>query len=151
MRGRLLPALAATALLLAAAQAVAGEAVLVPNRVIYPGETVEAEALKTVILAEGKVAPEGAVVALTDLEGKVARRTLLPGRYVKVNALREAYLVEKGVPVEMVFVSGGLSISATAVSLQAGAAGDMVKLRNADSGKIVSGIVMADGTVRVGG
>jgi flagella basal body P-ring formation protein FlgA len=151
MRGRLLPALAATALLLAAAQAVAGEAVLVPNRVIYPGETVEAEALKTVILAEGKVAPDGAVVALADLEGKIARRTLLPGRYVKVNALREAYLVEKGVPVEMVFVSGGLSISATAVSLQAGAAGDMVKLRNADSGKIVSGIVMADGTVRVGG
>jgi flagella basal body P-ring formation protein FlgA len=151
MRGRLLPALAATALLLAAAQAVAGEAVLVPNRVIYPGETVEAEALKTVILAEGKVAPEGAAVALADLEGKVARRTLLPGRYVKVNALRETYLVEKGVPVEMVFVSGGLSISATAVSLQAGAAGDMVKLRNADSGKIVSGIVMADGTVRVGG
>lgn len=151
MRGRLLSALAAVSLAALAVRATAGEAVLVPNRVIYPGETVSADTLKTVILAEGKIPPEGAVVALPALEGKVAKRTLLPGRYIKVNALREAYLVEKGVPVEMVFVSGGLMISATAVSLQAGAAGDMVKLRNADSGKIVSGIVMADGTVRIGG
>ncbi len=141
----------AAGLLAGALPAVAGEAVLVPNRVIYPGETVAAEALKEVTLAEGKTAPGDAIIALADLEGKVAKRTLLPGRYVKANALRQAYLVEKGVPVEMVFVSGVLSITASAVTLEPGAAGDLVKLRNLDSGKIVSGIVMADGTVRIGG
>jgi flagella basal body P-ring formation protein FlgA len=150
MRRRLL-LLAALAVLPGAFQAAAGEAVLVPNRVIYPGETVAAEALKEVILAEGKVPPANVVIALAALEGKVAKRTLLPGRYVQANALREAYLVEKGVPVEMVFVSGGLSISATAVTLEPGAAGDIVKVRNIDSGKVVSGVVMADGTVRIGG
>ena len=41
-------------------------------------------------------------------------------------------------------------ISITAVPLEPGAAGDVVKLRNVDSGRIFSGIVMADGTVRVG-
>jgi len=35
------------------------------------------------------------------------------------------------------------------VTLQPGAAGDLVKVRNIDSGKIFSGTVMADGSIRV--
>ena len=51
--------LVAAGLLAGALPASAGEAVLVPNRVIYPGETVAAEALKEVILAEGRTAFDG--------------------------------------------------------------------------------------------
>ncbi|TIS61702.1 MAG: hypothetical protein E5W93_06825, partial [Mesorhizobium sp.] len=36
------------------------------------------------------------------------------------------------------------------VTLQPRAAGDLIKVRNIDSGKIISGIVMADGTIKVG-
>ena len=129
----------------------AGEIVLVPNKVIYPGQTVTADALQEVELASGKFPPPGVIVTVEALDGKVARRTLLPGRYVREGALREAWLVEKGASVEMVFIAGGLTIAATAVTLEAGAAGDLVKLRNVDSGKIVSGTVLADGKVRVGG
>jgi flagellar basal body P-ring formation protein FlgA len=127
----------------------AAETVLVPSKVIYPGEKLSADALKEVTLAEGKLPPQNVAIALGDLEGKVAKRTLLPGRYVQQNAVREAYVVEKGVPVEMIFVSGSLQISASAVTLDAGSAGDLVKIRNVDSGKIVSGVVMADGSIRV--
>ncbi len=134
-----------------ACPALAAERVLIPTRVIYPGETVDAAALKEVTLLEGKVPPADMAVILPDLEGKIAKRTLLPGRYVPLNALRESYLVEKGAAVEMVFVAGELMISAGAVTLQPGAAGDQVKVRNIDSGKILSGTVMADGTIRVGG
>lgn len=133
-----------------AAPALAAETVLVPNRVIYPGETVTANALAAVTLLEGKVHPDGAAVALQDLDGKVAKRTLLPGRYVPVSALREAYLVEKGASVDVYFVAGNLTITMSAVTLESGAAGDQVKVRNPESGKVLSGIVMADGTVRVG-
>ncbi|TIO47611.1 MAG: flagella basal body P-ring formation protein FlgA, partial [Mesorhizobium sp.] len=45
---------------------------------------------------------------------------------------------------------GALTISAAGVTLQPGAAGDLIKIRNVDSGKIISGTVMADGTIRVG-
>ena len=128
----------------------AAETVLVPSRTIYPGETVDAEALKEVTLAEGKSPPANVAISFETLEGKVARKTLLPGRYVQVNALREAYLIEKGAAVDAVFVAGAMTISATAVTLQAGAAGDLVKVRNIDTGKILSGTVMANGTVRVG-
>ena len=51
---------------------------------------------------------------------------------------------------QVYFIAGQLTISATAVTLQSGAAGDLVKVRNPDSGKVFSGTVMADGTVRVG-
>ena len=150
MRALLHAAAAGHALACCALPALAQEIVLIPSRVIYPGETVSADALKEVELKPGKQAPEAVAVTLAELEGKVARRTLLTGRYIPLSSLREAYLVEQGAAVEVVFVSGALTISASAVTLEPGSAGDLVKVRNIDSGKILSGTVMADGSIRVG-
>ncbi len=143
-------AVLALAMLAASAPALAQEVVLIPSRVIYPGETIVAGALKEVTLLPGKHSPDAVAVTLSELDGKVAKRTLLPGRYIPVNALRDAWLVEQGAPVQVYFVAGGLTISAAGVTLQSGSAGDQVKVRNIDSGKVFSGIVMADGTIRVG-
>jgi flagella basal body P-ring formation protein FlgA len=140
----------ALALLVGVAPSLAQEVVLIPNRVIYPGETLERAILREVTLRPGKVVPPAVAIAPRQLEGKVAKRTLLPGRYIPAAALREAWIVEQGASIRVMFVSGELVISATAVTLQAGAAGDLVRVRNIDSGKIFSGTVMADGTVRVG-
>lgn len=150
-RPRILVALAAgLALLGGACVAFADEIVTIPNRVIYPGETIKQAALKEVTLRQGKQAPAAVAMAPSDIEGKVARRTLLPGRYIPLSSVRDAYVVEQGAPVQVVFAAGGLTISATAVTLQPGSAGDLVKVRNIDSGKILSGTVMADGSVRIG-
>ena len=123
---------------------------VVSTRVIYPGQTVEASALEEIALRKAPRTSAAYAVAVEDLEGKVARRTLLPGKLVPLSSVREAYLVERGASVQVVFTAGALTISATAVTLEPGSAGDMVKLRNLDSGKVISGVVMADGTVRVG-
>lgn len=142
------------AALLAPVLAHAAETGLVPTRVIYPGEIVDGGALQEIELKtqRQKRAFAGAVATETaEVEGLVARRTLLPGRPIALAALRQAWLVEQGKPVEAVFNAGALQISATAVALQSGAAGDLVRLRNADSGKTFSGTVLADGTVLVGG
>ncbi len=141
-------ALAALALL-APALAAAQETVVVPTRVIYPGQEIGFDQLEIVPLR--RQLPNPAIYAL-DLEefvGKVAKNTLLPGRMVNVSSLRDVYLVEAGQPVEMQFVHGPLMISVTGVPLQPGSAGDVVRIRNLDSGTVVSGVVMADGTVRV--
>ena len=143
-------AIAAFALLAGALSAYAQEVVLIPNRVIYPGEAIDLAALREVTLKPGKVIPPAVAFRAPELEGKVAKRTLLPGRYIPAAALREAWLVEQGAPVQVMFVSGSLTISAAAVTLQPGAAGDFVRVRNIDSGKIFSGTVMADGSIRVG-
>ena len=133
---------------IAAGQAV-GEAVLIPNRVIYPGETIELASLKQVTLIPGKHKPDGMATIAEELQGKVAKRTLLPGRYIPLAAIRDAWLVEQGASVQVYFTAGALTISAAGVTLQPGAAGDQIKIRNLDSGKIISGTVMADGTIKV--
>lgn len=70
---------ASTLALFAGAPAFGQEVVLIPNRVIYPGETVEMSALREVTLKPSKVVPDGTAFNADELEGKVARRTLLPG------------------------------------------------------------------------
>jgi len=142
------PAIAQDAARPAASQA-AGEVVLIPSRVIYPGETIGPDALREVTLMAGRQKPDAVATRAQDLYGKVAKRTLLPGRYIPTSAIREAWLVEQGAAVQVFFTAGTLTISATAVTLQPGSAGDLVKVRNIDSGKILSGTVMADGTIRV--
>jgi flagella basal body P-ring formation protein FlgA len=143
-------ALVALAFIAGGAPAYAQEVVLIPNRVIYPGETVEMASLKEVMLKPGKIIPPAVSIRAADIEGKVAKRTLLPGRYIPTASLREAWLVEQGAAVQVTYVSGVLTISASAVTLQSGAAGDLVRVRNIDSGKVLSGVVMADGSIRVG-
>ena len=138
------------ALLLLAVQALAQEAVMVPARVIYPGETVTMTALREVVLKPGKVVPDAVATTPDALHGKVAKRTLLPGRYIPQASLREAWLVEQGAPVQAILVAGGLTITAAAVTLQPGAAGDVVRVRNVDSGQVLTGTVMVDGSIRVG-
>lgn len=148
-RPRLL-AVAAIALAHAMGPALADEFAVVTNRVVYPGETITISMVEEVPLVRGnrKLGPIYQQSALID--GKIARRTILPGRLIPENAVRPAYLVNVNQPVQVIYNDGGLIINATAVPLQAGAAGDIIQLRNIDSGRTFSGTVMADGTVRVG-
>ena len=52
------------------------------------------------------------------LDGGELGEILLPGRYIPVAAIRDAWLVEQGAAVQVYFIAGDLTISATAVSLQ---------------------------------
>lgn len=141
---------ATLALLAFAPSASAEDVAVVTNRVVYPGETIGADALREVPVKNGKRDLSAVVTFVEQIDGKVARRTLLPGRFIAINSVRDAYLIEQGAAVQVMFVHGGLTISATAVTLQPGSAGDVVKVRNMDSGSVFTGTVMADGSVRVG-
>ncbi len=51
----------------------------------------------------------------------------------------------------IVFTNGPLTITAGGAPLQNAAVGDLIRVRNTDSGIIVSGTVMEDGTIACGG
>ena len=126
-----------------------GEALPVPRVTIYPGDVIGDELLveREIALRDGS---KGHVhTARQGLVGKVARQTLLPGQPVSVNAVREPHLVKQGQAVTVVFESGSLVISSTAVSLQPGVAGDLISLRNTDSGTTIKGVVQANGSIRL--
>jgi flagella basal body P-ring formation protein FlgA len=147
----LLPACLAAALAIASAcPALAQDFGVIPTRVIYPGETIAAGDLKMARVRKGKPATIAFAAEPEQLVGKIAKRTLLPGRFVPLQWVREAWLIKQGATVQVVFTEGNLMISATAITLEPGSPGDVVKVRNADSGAIFPATVMADGTVRVG-
>jgi len=143
-------AFAAIAIVVASIPAAAQELGVIPSRIIYPGEQIAADALDMARVRKGRPTTTAFAREPVELIGKIARRTLLPGRFVPLAAVRNAYLVQQGAPVQILFVDGGLTISATAITLEPGSPGDVVKVRNADSGKVLTGTLMADGTVRVG-
>ncbi|MGE6781099.1 flagellar basal body P-ring formation chaperone FlgA [Ensifer adhaerens] len=139
--------LAATFLLPSAGHAERPTAVI-PTQTIYPGETVDASRVEVVDVTNPDLA-DGYVRTLSEIDGKVTKRTLLPGRVILVSALREQYAVERGSTVRLVFSNGGLTISAAGSPLQDAAVGELIRARNIDTGVIVSGTVMADGTIHV--
>jgi flagella basal body P-ring formation protein FlgA len=122
----------------------------VPKITLYPGDVIGAEVLTLKSFVTG--AELGPVTqTLEALIGKVARRTLIAGQPIPQTYVRARELIQKGKPIRVVFSDGGLTISSVAIPLQAGSAGDVLSLRNVDSGTVIKGIVGADGTVRVAG
>jgi flagella basal body P-ring formation protein FlgA len=150
MRDAVLAILGLAALLFAAPAAADEMHAPSPKQIIYPGEIIADDMLVEAPLT----APSyGGPVALApeDVVGMMASRTLLPGVSIPMSALSPPRVVRAGAPVKMIYVDGGLVITATGDALQDGVVGQTVMLRNEDSGVTVSGRVRADGTVLVGG
>jgi flagella basal body P-ring formation protein FlgA len=128
----------------------AEDVAVVTRHVIYPGQEVQAGDLQVVQVTNHNRDLRTVVTRIEQVDGKLTRQTLLPGHYIPLNAIRDAYTVEQGAAVRVLYTEGNLVITATAVTLEPGSPGDVVKVRNMDSGRVFSGIVMADGTIRVG-
>ena len=120
----------------------------VPRVTIYPGQVIDGGML--VDRAFRLNGAKSVTMSKDDLIGKVARQTLLPGRPVNNDAVRAPHTITQGQAATVVFQSGALTITATAVALQNGGTGDVVSVRNVDSGRIIKGTVGADGSVHVG-
>lgn len=121
----------------------------VPTATIYPGSLIDAGNLTDRTFVQTQVG-RGYVDAKSALIGKVAKRTLLPDYPIPANAIDEVDLVTRGTSVQLVFQEAGLMITAYASPLEDGSVGDVIRVRNTDSGAVVVGVVQADGTVRVG-
>ena len=116
---------------------------------IYPGDIIRDQMLTDADFPDA-VASSAYATNRSMLLGKVARRTLLPGQPIPANAVGEPKLVTIGAMVRLVFEEGGLTISTYASALQAGGAGDMISVRNMESGLTISGVIRADGSIHVG-
>jgi flagellar basal body P-ring formation protein FlgA len=121
-----------------------------PKAVIYPGDVIRDD-----MLAD---APEAArdgsgpfVEQRSLIVGKVARLTLLPGHAIPFSGVSNRKVVANGTEVKLTYSEGGLVIMTTGAALQDGSIGDIVRVRNSDSGVTVSGAVQPDGSVLVSG
>lgn len=121
-----------------------------PKAVIYPGDVIRDDMLTD---APGAVRDGGGpYVTSRDLVvGKAARMTLLPGHAIPFASVANRKLVANGKDVTLIYEEDGLTIVTNGSALQDGMVGDLVRVRNSDSGVTVSGAVQADGSVKVGG
>lgn len=118
---------------------------------IYPGDVIEEGMLKELHFLPGTRAMYPVVDSIPAIVGMVARRTLLPDRLIYANAIGERQVVTSGALTTAIFEIGALSMTTSVVALESGTLGQMIRVRNIDSGQVITGMVSPDGTVRVGG
>ncbi|PTW60149.1 flagella basal body P-ring formation protein FlgA [Breoghania corrubedonensis] len=143
-------ALALAAFAAGTGAASAGIDLPVPRATIHPGDAIEPSMIVERRFPDATIQRFAVVVNRADLAGMEARRTLLPGQPIPLNAVAVPELVKRGQPTRLVFHDGGLIIVAQVEAVQSGAVGDVIKVRNLDSGLTVFGTVQSDGTVLIG-
>ena len=124
---------------------------ITPKAVVYPGDLVSES---MVVKLRFRVRPRSGGTFVREFDqivNMVARRTLVPGRPIHLSSLREPHVVKRGDSLTMIFSNAGLSIVGTVVALQPGATGKTIRVRNPDTGAVITGVVQADGTIRAGG
>ncbi|MFT4183602.1 MAG: flagellar basal body P-ring formation chaperone FlgA [Rhizobium sp.] len=121
---------------------------VVPTETIYPGDVISSGQLEEVEVTNPNLSGDYAK-RLRDVTGLVSKRTLLPGRTISISALRQPYAVTRGQNARLVMSMGAMTITAAGTPLDDGAVGDSVRARNLDSGIIVNGTVLENGTIRV--
>ncbi len=130
--------------------AAAGEmgVAVVPRTIIYPGQEINAGQLDVVDVTNPNLI-EGYARSIDEVRGMISNRTLVPGRTIMISALRKPFAVRRGDKTILVYDNGVLRITAAGTPLADANTGDLVDVRNTDSGVIISGTVMADGSILV--
>lgn len=123
----------------------------VPVTMIYAGQEISGAALGLRRVPNRYLATAQVVVDPDQLEGKLARSTLVPGRPIAINQVREPDVINASRPVKIIYRAGGLLITGEAIPLASASVGELIRARNVDTGVIVSGTAQADGTLLVAG
>lgn len=123
----------------------------VPTITIYPGDVIKDGWLVDRDTAVTSPARGNFVASRDVVVGKIARRTLLPGAPIPLNAVSDPKIVSNGAKVRIVFEEGGLTIVTYGAALQDGGVGELISVRNLETGITISGIVQSDGSIRLSG
>lgn len=86
----------------------------------------------------------GGFTTMSEIIGRKAKFNLARGAVIKTRQLEIVYPVEKGKAVLVVANNSRLSITVNAIALEAGQLGDMIKVKNSTSGRILNAIVTGE-------
>ena len=122
--------------------------VVVAKQLLRSGTTVNAD-----MLEEQEVPAQGvdlqAVTSVKDLENGEMVRDMQVGVPLRSHDVRRAILVKQGqIVILTVGQNGGFAISARVEALQDGRMGEQIRLKNPESGRILSGVVTGPNAAR---
>ena len=139
------------ALLLATGSAFAGTVrIVVPAHDIARGETI-GESDLTFATVDGSALMSGVPTRIDEVKGMQTRRMLAAGQPFRADDMRRPIVIAKGQTVTMQFAAPGVELSAMGRAMSEGGVGDTVTIQNPVSYRMISGTVVAPGTVRANG
>ncbi|WP_119459789.1 flagellar basal body P-ring formation chaperone FlgA [Rhodospirillaceae bacterium SYSU D60014] len=120
----------------------------VPVRRLAPGEVIREADLEWSLVRADRVT-SSTLVDPERLAGKSPRRPLHPGHPIRKTEVERVILVEKGSIVTMVLQNPNLSLTVKARAMQDGAEGDLIRMMNTDSNRIIHAMVVDSDTAVV--
>ncbi len=114
------------------------------------GDIIAKDDVEFIDYPEDKIRQDTASSA-AQLIGMTPGRSISPGRPVRMAELQEPFVIQKNKQVEMRFNTTALLISALGESLEPGAVGQYIRVRNLDSNNIVHARVVSADLVEVRG
>lgn len=124
--------------------------VVVPAHDITRGDTIGENDL-TFATLDGNALMSGVPTKMEEVKGMQARRTLAAGQPFRSEDVRRPIVITKGQTVTMEFAAPGVELTAMGRAMSEGGIGDTVTIQNPASYRMVSGVVIAPGTVRATG
>ncbi|MEG8098969.1 flagellar basal body P-ring formation chaperone FlgA [Candidatus Liberibacter brunswickensis] len=121
---------------------------VVPSVVINAGEVLKESLLKEVEVLNSNIRGNYANY-IKDIVGFVTKRTLFPDHVIPLSALHRPYIISRGAKVRIIFTKGNMTISTFGIALSDASSGDVLSVKNIDTGVIVSGSAEDSNTVRI--
>lgn len=124
------------------------EQVLAASRPILRGQTVDAADVQ---LVRQKISPRNQAYFnnKTDILNKVASRNIPMGRAFTPQLVQAPRLVHRGEEVILIAETSNLTVRMVGKALSDGIKGEVIQVRNSASKRVIEGIVMKPGIVRV--
>ncbi|MBL1261621.1 MAG: flagellar basal body P-ring formation protein FlgA [Thiotrichaceae bacterium] len=91
----------------------------------------------------------GYITDINEIEGKILRRPLRHNSIIPPNALTEAMLVKRGDRVTILAQNTGVKVHMKGKALKSGVKGEVIRVRNLSSKRIIEGTVLSEGVVGV--
>ena len=122
--------------------------VAVSGAQIYPSEIVTTDKLRYERMDIGRLGV-GYFTDINKVQGLMARRLLTPGMVVTESLLTKPMLIKRGSVVTITARIGEMEVTATGQAMQDGHEGDLIRVQNINSTKIISAKVLDASTVQV--
>ncbi|MFN7455682.1 MAG: flagellar basal body P-ring formation chaperone FlgA [Pseudobdellovibrionaceae bacterium] len=119
----------------------------IAKRMIQFGQRIQINDLEMKKINIGFV--KDATPSLQDLVGRVSARTITIGQNLTYQDLKKEAAVERGQTVKLLIGSDLMEITSSAVAEETGFLGDVIRVKQPETKKIISGVLVEKGVVKV--
>jgi flagellar basal body P-ring formation protein FlgA len=118
------------------------------TKFIPAGQEIREHHIEFVPVRSAKVG-RNVVTDASDLIGKSPKRGIRPNRPIRVSNLGEPQMMKKGKVISIIFKAGNMTLAVTGKALEAGGQGDMIRVENINSRKILQAQIISSDQAQV--